>query len=211
MLFKMHQHIFAIHKLNSLTPIVTLGLFQVLDSREVEVVTHRACPVALTSHSIAFYSPTTLPSPRISYLTTPTPTWATLLCNPLPTVTQLLSPHPRNQQMHTAHNKHSIYTESAHPQIHRHTLNIHRIGTSTQSVHSCQTLSVSQFGRGARMCANTSIRRTGTWQCVEELGIPLRNFFFPVDRKSAFVKRNTLTQALNCVKIFIGCDIDSSS
>ena len=201
----------AIHKLNFLTPIITLGLFQALGCREVEVVTHRACPVALTSHSIAFYSPTTLPNPRLSYLTTPTPTWATLLCTPLPTVTQLLSPHPRNQQMHTAHNTHNIYTESAYTHIHIHTQNIHRIGTSTQSVHSCQTLSVSQFGRGARMCANTSIRRTETWQCVEELGIPLRNFFFQVDRKSALVKRNTLIQALNCVKIFIDCEIDSSS
>ena len=150
------------------------------------MVTHRACPVALTSHSIAFYSPTTLPNPRLSYLTTPTPTWATLFCTPLPTVTQLHSPHPRNQQMRTVHSTQhtqhihriSIYTESAYTHIHIHTQNIHRIGTSTQSVSSCQTLSVSQFGRGARMCANTSIRRTETWQCVEELGIRLRNFFF---------------------------------
>ena len=163
-------------------------------------------------HRLLFPNNSPQPSSLISHHpNTPTPTWATLLCTPLPTVTQLLSPHPRNQQMHTAHNTHNIYTESAYTHIHIHTQNIHRIGTSTQSVHSCQTLSVSQFGRGARMCANTSIRRTETWQCVEELGIPLRNFFFQVDRKSALVKRNTLIQALNCVKIFIDCEIDSSS
>ena len=69
----------------------------------------------------------------------------------------------------TQHTTHTAYTQNQHihrisiyTHIHIHTQNIHRIGTSTQSVSSCQTLSVSQFGRGARMCANTSIRRTET-------------------------------------------------
>ena len=35
-----------------------------------------------------------------------------------------------------------------------------------------------------------------TWQCVEELGIRLRNFFFQDNRKSVLVKRNKLTQSL---------------
>ena len=63
--------------------------------------------------------------------------------HPLPTVTQLLSPHPRNQQMHTAHNTHSIYTESAHTQIHRHThTHTHIEYTQNRHIHTeCAFLS----------------------------------------------------------------------
>ena len=77
-------------------------------------------------HRLLFPNNSPQPSSLISHHpNTPTPTWATLLCTPLPTVTQLLSPHPRNQQMHTAHNI-------------QHTEHIHRISISSVThPHTC--------------------------------------------------------------------------
>ena len=124
----MHQLFFAIYKLNFLTPIITLGLFQVLGCREVEVVTHRACPVALTSHSIAFYSPTTLPNPRLSYLTTPTPQHPHEQPSSAP-------PYPQSPNSSvlthgisrcTLHTTHKTYTQNQHTHTYTYT---HRIYT----------------------------------------------------------------------------------
>ena len=143
-------------------------------------------PTSLISH----HPNTHMSNPPLQPLTHSYPT-------PQSSPTESADAHSTQHTTHTAYtqNQH-IHRISIYTHIHIHTQNIHRIGTSTQSVRSCQTLSVSQFGRGARMCANTSIRRTETWQCVEELGIRLRNFFFQDNRKSVLVKRNKLTQSL---------------